>query len=135
MHSIDGGKKSRSYVVVRRGALLERECGTCLGVDRTAGAIRGRSVRVIDVVTSEMEKYEPGEYTEGVLESVRVLRDQSKNTSGVSLLFIPFSSSPVLPSFAERIKIAVDTLRTRSAHDDGKVTAHLFRPLSPRICL
>jgi hypothetical protein len=49
-----------------------------LGVDRTAGAIRGRSMRVIDVVTSEMEKYEPGEYTEGVLESVRVLRDQSK---------------------------------------------------------
>jgi catenin alpha len=49
-----------------------------LGVDRTAGAIRGRSIRVIDVVTSEMEKYEPGEYTEGVIESVRVLRDQSK---------------------------------------------------------
>jgi catenin alpha len=49
-----------------------------LGVDRTAGAIRGRSNRVIDVVTSEMEKYEPGEYTEGVMESIRVLRDQSK---------------------------------------------------------
>ena len=48
-----------------------------LGVDRTAGAIRGRSGRVIDVVTSEMEKYEPGEYTEGVMESIRVLRDQS----------------------------------------------------------
>jgi catenin alpha len=48
-----------------------------LGVDHTAGAIRGRSGRVIDVVCSEMEKYEPGEYTEGVMESVRVLRDQS----------------------------------------------------------
>lgn len=48
-----------------------------LGVDRTAGAIRGRSGRVIDVVTAEMEKYEPGEYTENVMESVRVLRDQS----------------------------------------------------------
>ncbi|CAF4619073.1 unnamed protein product, partial [Rotaria magnacalcarata] len=44
-------------------------------VDRTAGAIRGRSGRVIDVVSSEMEKYEPGEYTDGVIESVRVLRD------------------------------------------------------------
>ncbi len=53
-------------------------CFFLLGVDRTAGAIRGRSIRVIDVVTSEMEKYEPGEYTEGVIESVRVLRDQSK---------------------------------------------------------
>ncbi len=52
----------------------------CLGVDRTAGAIRGRSIRVIDVVSSEMEKYEPGEYTEGVMESIRVLRDQSNAT-------------------------------------------------------
>ena len=49
-----------------------------LGVDRTAGAIRGRSGRVIDVVTSEMEKYESGEYTESVMESIRVLRDQGK---------------------------------------------------------
>lgn len=48
------------------------------GVDRTAGAIRGRSGRVIDVVTSEMEKYEAGEYTESVMEAIRVLRDQSK---------------------------------------------------------
>jgi hypothetical protein len=26
-----------------------------------------------------------------------------------------------LPSFAERIKIAIDTLRMRSTYDDGKV--------------
>lgn len=49
-----------------------------VGVDRTAGAIRGRTERVVDVVTAEMEKYEAGEYTEAVLESVRNLRDQSK---------------------------------------------------------
>ena len=49
-----------------------------LGIDCTAGVIRGRSDRVIDVVTSEMEKYEPGEYTESVMEAVRVLRDHSK---------------------------------------------------------
>lgn len=48
-----------------------------IGVDLTAGAIRGRSMRVIDVVTAEMEKYEPGEYTQAVMESVRILRDQS----------------------------------------------------------
>ncbi|CAF3556131.1 unnamed protein product [Adineta steineri] len=71
-------------------------------VDRTAGAIRGRSGRVIDVVTSEMEKYEPGEYTEGVMESIRVLRDQ------------------IMPCFVERIKIAIDTLRMRSGCEDGK---------------
>ncbi|CAF1434241.1 unnamed protein product [Adineta ricciae] len=71
-------------------------------VDRTAGAIRGRAGRVIDVVTSEMEKYEPGEYTEGVMESVRVLRDQ------------------ITPSFADRVKMAIDTLCSKSGHDDGK---------------
>ncbi|CAF1435634.1 unnamed protein product, partial [Adineta ricciae] len=71
-------------------------------IDRTAGAIRGRAGRVIDVVTSEMEKYEPGEYTEGVMESIRVLRDQ------------------ITPSFADRVKMAIDTLCSRSGHDDGK---------------
>lgn len=34
-----------------------------------------------------MEKYEPGEYTEGVLESVRVLRDQSKQQQKKKRLF------------------------------------------------
>eukprot|EP00069_Balaena_mysticetus_P019982 bmy_12620T0 len=34
------------------------------GLDRKAGAIRGRAARVIHVVTSEMENYEPGVYTE-----------------------------------------------------------------------
>ncbi|CAF0842542.1 unnamed protein product [Adineta ricciae] len=71
-------------------------------VDRTAGAIRGRADRVIDVVAAEMDKYEPGEYTETVLESVRVLRDQ------------------IMPSFAERIKISIDTLRMKSTQDDRK---------------
>ncbi|CAF0830740.1 unnamed protein product [Adineta steineri] len=71
-------------------------------VDRTAGTIRGRSDRVIDVVIAEMDKYEPGEYTEAVMESVRVLRDQ------------------IVPSFAERIKIAIDILRMKSAPDDRK---------------
>ncbi len=49
-----------------------------LGVHRTAEAIRGRTDRVIDVVIAEMEKYESGEYTETVLESVRVVREQSR---------------------------------------------------------
>ena len=48
-------------------------------MDRTAGAIRGRTERVIDVVTAEMEKYEAGEYTEAVLDGVRTLREQSKS--------------------------------------------------------
>lgn len=47
-------------------------------LDRTAGAIRGRSARVCNVVTSEMDNYEPGIYTERVLEAVAVLRDQGR---------------------------------------------------------
>ena len=76
-------------------------------------------MRVIDVVTSEMEKYESGEYTEGVLETVRVLRDQSNKTSNYPMYINPFL---VLPSFAERIKMAVDALRMKSGHDDGRVS-------------
>ena len=47
-------------------------------LDRTAGAIRGRSSRVCNVVTAEMDNYEPGQYTERVMEAVIMLRDQSK---------------------------------------------------------
>lgn len=42
---------------------------------------------MIDVVTSEMEKYESGEYTEGVMESIRVLRDQSNEKLHSSIEF------------------------------------------------
>ena len=45
-------------------------------LDRTAGAIRGRSARVCNVVGAEMDNYEPGVYTERVMEAVCVLRDQ-----------------------------------------------------------
>lgn len=43
------------------------------GLDRTAGAIRGRAARVVHVVTSEMDNYEPGIYTEKVLEATKLL--------------------------------------------------------------
>ncbi len=64
-----------------------------LGVDRTAGAIRGRIDRVLDVVIAEMDKYESGEYTQTVLESVRVLRDQSKENFIIFKLVVEFSST------------------------------------------
>jgi len=54
-------------------ALQEGDADT---LDRTAGAIRGRSARVGNVVGQEMDNYEPGIYTERVLEAVKVLRDQ-----------------------------------------------------------
>ncbi len=45
-------------------------------LDRTAGAIQGRVTRVTDVVTSEMNEYEPGVYTDYVLDAVKDLREQ-----------------------------------------------------------
>ena len=56
-------------------------------LDRTAGAIRGRSARVANVVTSEMDNYEPGIYTERVLEAIKVLRDQGKESLFFQVLF------------------------------------------------
>jgi hypothetical protein len=71
-----------------------------------------------------MEKYEPGEYTEGVMESVRVLRDQSQCClfNSDCILFNRCKSRLiVIPNFAERIRVAIDALRTKSGYDDGKV--------------
>lgn len=56
-------------------ALQEGDADT---LDRTAGAIRGRSARVCNVVSAEMDNYEPGPYTERVMEAVVLLRDQGK---------------------------------------------------------
>lgn len=49
------------------------------GLDRTAGAIRGRAARVVHVVTSEMDNYEPGVYTEKVLEATKLLTNTGKD--------------------------------------------------------
>ncbi|KAM8974773.1 catenin alpha-1 [Pelodytes ibericus] len=62
------------------------------GLDRTAGAIRGRAARVIHVVTSEMDNYEPGIYTEKVLEATKLL------------------SNTVMPRFTEQVESAVEAL-------------------------
>lgn len=70
-------------------ALQEGDADT---LDRTAGAIRGRSARVCNVVAAEMDNYEPGIYTEGVLKAVAVLRDQ------------------VMPNFASQVELAVEAL-------------------------
>ncbi|KAI0228235.1 Catenin alpha-2 [Lamellibrachia satsuma] len=73
-------------------ALQEGDADT---LDRTAGAIRGRCARVGNVVTAEMDNYEPGLYTERVLETVTMLREQ------------------VVPQFAREVEGAVNALSTR----------------------
>lgn len=42
-------------------------------LDHAAGAIRGRAARVAHIVTGEMDSYEPGAYTEGVMQNVQLL--------------------------------------------------------------
>lgn len=49
-------------------------------LDRTAGAIRGRAARVAAVVSAEMDNYEPGLYTERVMEAVGVLNNEGTIT-------------------------------------------------------
>jgi catenin alpha len=61
-------------------------------LDRTAGAIRGRSGRICGVVSAEMDNYEPGYYTDRVMEAVKLLAER------------------VMPNFAEKVEAAVQTL-------------------------
>lgn len=50
-------------------------------LDRTAGAIRGRAARVVHIINAEMENYEPGVYTERVLESIKLLSETGQCTA------------------------------------------------------
>ncbi|CAF0964857.1 unnamed protein product [Rotaria sordida] len=106
--AVDEITKIEDFLAISENHILE-DINSCIQamvernsdrVDRTAGAIRGRSMRVIDVVTAEMEKYELGEYTGAVMESVRVLRDH------------------IMPNFVERIQIAIDILRMKPLQDN-----------------
>ena len=49
------------------------QSGDIEGIDRSANAIRGRCGRICGVVTAEMDNYEPGYYTERVLDTVGLL--------------------------------------------------------------
>lgn len=72
------------------------------GLDRTAGAIRGRAARVIHVVTSEMDNYESGVYTEKILEATQLLSDM------------------VMPRFTEQVEAAVDALSSDKYIDENE---------------
>ncbi|XP_019142179.1 catenin alpha-3 isoform X2 [Corvus cornix cornix] len=70
------------------------------GLDRAAGAIRGRAARVAHIVAGEMDNYEPGAYTEGVMMHVQHL------------------TKAVIPEFISQVNIALESL--------SKNTVHLF---------
>jgi len=95
------------FLAVSEGHILEdvNKCVLALQegdadmLDRTAGAIRGRSARVVNVVSAEMDNYEPGVYTERVMEAVAVLRNQ------------------VVPNFAQKVEGAVSALQSKPRRD------------------
>lgn len=49
-------------------------------MDRAAGAIRGRAARVAHIVSGEMDNYETGAYTEGVMRNVQYLTNSGMCT-------------------------------------------------------
>jgi len=79
-------------------SLREQDAET---LDRTAGAIRGRTARVCNVVCAETDLYEPDEVTNKVLETVSVLREQ------------------LIPNFARSVDYAVSSLSTNKDPDDN----------------
>lgn len=63
-------------------------------LDRAAGAIRGRAARVAHIVTGEMDSYEPGAYTEGVMRKVNFLTSTGKSQPPITAaLFLIFEST------------------------------------------
>jgi len=85
------------FLAVSENHILE-DVNTCVtsmqsgdfdATDRTAGAIRGRCGRVCAVVTAEMDNYEPGYYTERVLDTVGLLSGQ------------------VMPNFAAKVESVI----------------------------
>ncbi|XP_020930043.1 catenin alpha-3 isoform X4 [Sus scrofa] len=65
-------------------------------LDRAAGAIRGRAARVAHIVTGEMDSYEPGAYTEGVMRNVN------------------FLTSTAIPEFVTQVNVALEALSKNS---------------------
>ncbi|XP_064418777.1 catenin alpha-3 isoform X1 [Latimeria chalumnae] len=72
-------------------ALRERDLDS---LDRAAGAIRGRAARVAHIVTGEMDNYESGVYTEGVMKNVQYLKEIA------------------IPEFVSQVNIAIEVLST-----------------------
>ena len=77
-------------------ALREQDADT---LDRTAGAIRGRSARVCNVVYAETDLYEPDEVINRVLDTVGILKEQ------------------LLANFARSVEYAVSALSSQTCQD------------------
>ena len=74
-------------------ALQEKDPET---LDRLAAIIKGRTGRIANVVECEMDNYEPGVYTERVMEAIKLFRSQ------------------VMPNFTTKVEKAIVTLTNDS---------------------
>ncbi|NXM91104.1 CTNA3 protein, partial [Oenanthe oenanthe] len=74
------------------------------GLERAAGAVRGRAARLAHTVAGDMDSYEPGAYTQRVLGLVRHL------------------SGAVIPEFINQVNIALESLSKSTVHvfDDNQ---------------
>uniref|UniRef100_A0A8C3U483 Catenin alpha 3 n=1 Tax=Catharus ustulatus TaxID=91951 RepID=A0A8C3U483_CATUS len=70
------------------------------GLERAAGAVRGRAARLAHIVAGEMDSYEPGAYTDSVMGHVQHL------------------TRAVIPEFINQVNTALESL--------SKSTVHLF---------
>ena len=80
---------------------------------RSAHTIQSRTERISSVVTAEMDNFEPGLYTERVLEAVKMLNDQT------------------MPTFATKVKGTVQTINDDpdadiDENDFMETTLHIF---------
>ena len=57
-----------------------------------AGGIKGRSIRISDVVSAEMDNFEPGVYSDRVLEAVKLLQ------------------TDVIPNFSQHVNSAAGSM-------------------------
>lgn len=80
-------------------ALQEKDSGT---LESVAASIRGRSWRISDVVTAEMDNFQPGVYTERVMEAVKLFQ------------------SDVIPNFSSHVSGAVISLADSNAVDENE---------------
>ena len=75
-------------------ALQERDAET---LDRIGGSIQSRSNRIGEVVSADMDNYEPGLYTERVMAAVKVLKGE------------------IVPNFSTKVKDAIKSIGSPAA--------------------
>lgn len=79
-------------------------------LDRAAGAIRGRAARVAHIVTGEMDSYEPGAYTEGVMRNVNFLTNTGKFQPpllAVLVLIVESMQLPIIHTQSQPVWVAL----------------------------